>query len=677
MQFDMSKIHWLGVDTGGTFTDFVYFDGQSVRVHKVLSTPSSPERAILQGIQEMRLDTQNLHLVHGSTVATNAVLEAKGVKTVYITNQGFTDVLSIGRQARQQLYNLSPVPRPELIQPEHCLSLNVRVNAQGKELSTLHDAQLEQLLAQLQQISPSSVAVNFLFSFLNSQHEQQLKTFLKKKLPELFISCSSDVLAEYREYERGMATALNAYVGPLMQGYLNRLGKALQSFVEHQQQAAVLSVMQSSGGTISAEQAGQHAVSLLLSGPAGGLKGAQYIASLSGQQQLMSFDMGGTSTDVALMDGNIRLTSEGMIGDYPVAVPMVDMHTIGAGGGSIAFVDSGGLLNVGPKSAGASPGPACYGAGGKDATVTDANLILGRLRSDGFLGKGMSLDIAAAQQAMQSIADTLQLTLEQAAEGVIRIANEHMARALRTISVQRGFDPQNFTLISFGGAGGLHVCALADALSMKRALVPVYGGVLSALGMLVSPPGRELSVSAIQLLSSLEIDGLSQMFAELEVKGVAEMQAELAGDLPRLQRSLDLRYQGQSFTLNIAINDGEEITIQSLQQQFHQLHRQTYGHELQLPVELVNIRLSLRGMASPFSLPEVQSQNVEMNSASSIECYGYPEGVQLYQREQLQAGQLIEGPALVLEKVSTTLIDRNWNCRVDAVGNLQLTREAD
>ena len=674
--------HWLGVDTGGTFTDFVYYDGENVRIHKVLSTPQSPEKAILQGIAEMQLSTQGLHLIHGSTVATNAVLEGKGVNTVYVTNTGFADVLTIGRQARRELYNLMPRPRTPLIPKSYCLEINTRLTAKGELLQPLVAEDIDKLLQQIKRLKPDAVAINLLFSFLDAQQEKTLKQAIEKILPEEsdrtpFVCCSSDVLPEYKEYERGMATVLNAYVGPLMQGYLNQLSKDLE--VGTAQHAASLSVLQSSGGTIDAAQAGKNAVKLLLSGPAGGLKGAQYVAALSGESNLLSFDMGGTSTDVALIEGEIKLSSEASIADYPVAVPMVDMHTIGAGGGSIATVDAGGLLNVGPQSAGANPGPACYGKGGEQPTVTDANLILGRLPADGFLGKGMPLDISAARQAMQKVAVPLGLTIEEAALGVIRIANEHMVRALRTISVQRGHDPEDFVLTCFGGAGGLHVCALADTLRMRQAIVPVYGGVLSALGMLVAQPTRELSASLIQELLNSELSQLEQKFTELEQQGVAELRNEVSDTALSTQRSMDLRYKGQSFTLNLPWSGCASAELDELQQAFNKLHKSTYGHELNMPVELVNIRVSIKGARPPFELPKIMSEAVsECENIQSdpllINCFGFTQPVPLYQREKLQAGQTIKGPALILEKVSTTLLDTHWSCAVDDWGNLLLKR---
>jgi len=657
------RTHWLGVDTGGTFTDFVYFNGKTIRIHKVLSTPDAPERAILQGINALQISLDDLQLIHGSTVATNAVLEGRGVKTLYITNTGFADVLTIGRQARRELYNLMPEPRAPLIAADYCIEINTRLAASGELLQPIIQADIDVLLNKIDVLKPQAVAINLLFSFLDNRQELEIKKHITQRFKNLFVSCSSDVLGEYKEYERGMATALNAYVGPLMQGYLKRLNQQLTEKVN-------LSVLQSSGGTVSAQQAANQAVNLLLSGPAGGLKGAQYVAGLSGEARLLSFDMGGTSTDVALIEGEIKLTSEGKIGDYPVAVPMVDMHTIGAGGGSIAYVDKGGLLNVGPASAGANPGPACYALGGTQATVTDANLVLGRLQANAFLGEGLQLDLIAAKNAVKKIALQINATLEEAAQGIVRLANEHMVRALQTISVQRGFDPQNFSLICFGGAGGLHVCALADALKMQRAIVPIYGGVLSALGMLVAQPSRELSHSCIQNLLNSDTQQLENLFLDLEGHGINDMQHEI-NIKPFAKRSVDLRYKGQSFTLNI-VWDG---ALENIEQAFHRVHKKTYGHKLEMPVELVNLRVSLKGEKPPFELPILNNENKELDEIKNINAYGFDSALEVYQRVSLLSDQKIIGPALIVEKVSTTFIDMGWCVLVDSWGNLLLTKK--
>jgi N-methylhydantoinase A len=649
----------LGVDTGGTFTDFVLFDGECLRVHKVLSTPEAPERAILQGIAELGLDSGDLQVIHGSTVATNAVLERKGVRTAYITNRGLGDVLTIGRQARRELYNLQPPPEPPPVPRELCWEVDARTGADGKPVAALTEADRAALLALLEQHQPEAVAINLLFSWLDDRDERAIESWLPARL---FVARSSAVLPEYREYERGIATWLNAWVGPRVAGYLARLGRALAP--------APVAVMQSSGGTVRADLAGQRAVHLLLSGPAGGLMGARHVGQQAGYARLLTFDMGGTSTDVALIDGEIRLTAEGHIGCWPVAVPMVDMHTIGAGGGSIAQLDAGGVLQVGPESAGAAPGPACYGQGGRQATVTDANLVLGRLLPDVFLGGAMTLDTAAAHTAIRSLAAQMGMTVQATAEGVIAIANDHMAQALRVISVQRGIDPRNFVLTSFGGAGGLHVCALAEALGLRAALVPVQAGVLSALGMLVAPPARHLSHTLTGLLDGFTDARLELQLQELAAQGSAALQAEgiVASDI-RIAHRLDLRYRGQSSTLELPWQ-GISAGIAA----FEQLHEQRYGHRLALPVELVTLRCSLQGPPLAINLPGL-GRTGPSSPQRTATVAGYAQPVPVYGRDELGAGQHIDGPALITETVATTWLAQGWHCVVDRVGNLLLERE--
>ena len=583
----LSRVNFLGVDTGGTFTDFVLFDGEHLRIHKVLSTPDAPERAILQGIRDLGLPDAGLRLVHGSTVATNAVLEGKGVRTLFVTNRGFRDLLSIGRQARAELYNLQPQVLPPPVPEELCVETGGRRDAAGEPIDPLSGADLEELLHQVREKGPRAVAVNLLFSWKDGSDERRIRDALPD---DLFVSISSEVLPEIREYERGIATWLNAWVGPLVEGYVRRLHAAMPR--------ASLSIIQSSGDTIDAAQAGQQAVRMLLSGPAGGLVGATWLGSLSGHDRLLTFDMGGTSTDVSLIDGEPQLTSEGRIGRWPVAVSMVDMHTIGAGGGSIARMDTGGMLQVGPESAGADPGPACYGQGGTEVTVSDANLVLGRLRPGAFLGGRMQLDVTAAQTAMRRLARAMDCTDIEAAEGVIRVANEHMAAALRMISVERGVDPKSYRLVSFGGAGGLHVCALAEALGMQRAMVPVHAGVLSALGMLATRPGRELSHTWQGELAQRDERDLERAFKKLEENAVAELLKEgIERERLTADYALDLRYRGQSNTLRIPWQG-----IAASESAFHALHEQRYGHRLDVPVEMLNLRMKARKKKQPVQL---------------------------------------------------------------------------
>ncbi len=650
----------LGVDTGGTFTDFVCFDSGRVRTHKVLSTPDAPERAILQGIRALGLEAKAFHLVHGSTVATNAALEGKGVRTVYITNHGLADVLTIGRQARDALYQLQPRPQPPPVPAELCLETGGRLGADGSVVEPLDEAECTALAGRVTALQPQAVAINLLFSWRDDRFEQMIRRALPD---ELFVACSSEVLPEIREYERGMATWLNAWLGPKVQGYLQRLQQAVQPAPVH--------VMQSSGLTIRADHAAQRAVNLLLSGPAGGLMGARHVAARHGITRLLTFDMGGTSTDVALIDGQINLTSQGHIGRYPVAVPMVDMHTIGAGGGSIARVDDGGMLAVGPESAGADPGPACYGHGGRHATVTDANLLLGRLRPNAFLGGDMSLDREAAQQVMLALARQMGVSPQQAAHGVIDLANEHMVQALRVISVQRGIDPAGFTLTAFGGAGGLHVCALADALGMHQAMVPAGAGVLSALGMLVAPRGRQMSHTLSGLLGEQDEASLPAAFRRLADQGLAELQEEgVPLEAVNCGYSLDLRYAGQSFSLTIQFD-----TVAGATEAFHEAHRRRFGHRLDVPVEVVNLRVALSAAGEQPWLQD--SELVESGKPlESADLAGFSGAVPVWRPTGLVCGQTYDGPLLVVDDVATVLVEPGWVVRKEADSSLLLTKKS-
>lgn len=668
---------YLGVDTGGTFTDFVLIRDNRFHTHKVLSTPHAPEQAILTGLKDLGLNTlpdnTYLYIVHGSTVATNAVLEEKGVATVFISNRGFKDMLSIGRQARRELYNLQPENYSQPVSSDYCLETGGRLSAEGEILESLTDQDLAELIQQVNILKPQALAINLLFSYLDERFEKQIEQALKTAETDstspLFISRSSNILPEYKEYERGMTTWLNAYVGPLVQGYLERLQKGIGS--------AQLSVMQSSGNTIAAEHAGAQAVHMLLSGPAGGLAAAQYLGQLTNHTRMLTFDMGGTSTDVALIEGDIQLSNESRIADYPVAIPMVDMHTIGAGGGSVATIDEGGLLQVGPQSAGATPGPACYGQGGVQATVTDANLLLGRLLPDAFLGGGMRLDVDAATKAVSSLAIKLNLSCEQTAQGIIKIANEHMANALRVMSVQRGVDPRALTLISFGGAGGLHVCALADALQITTAMVPVYSGVLSALGMLVAPKGRELSRTINCILENTKTvsDNINAVLDNLVQQGTHALTEEsVKQEDIQISSSLDCRYQGQSYTLNAAFNYQHDSAIETCKQDFVERHQLRYGHTLDLPIELVNVRMSLKAQQQAIALEKIKSQSNAL-AYQHNKMVDIGDDVAIYHRGDIAVSQKIMGPALITETTATTFVDSGWQCEMDEFGNLMLLKE--
>lgn len=653
------KMNLLGIDTGGTFTDFVHYDGETLRTHKVLSTPEAPERAILKGVEEMGIDCTGLRVVHGSTIATNAALEGKGARTVYVTNRGLGDVLTIGRQARRELYNLQPQPIPAPVPAGLCLETGGRLSAQGEVLEDLTDPDLEELRHAMERLQPDAVAVNLLFSFLDDRFERRIAAIV----PEgIFVSLSSRVLPEFREYERGITTWLNACLGPRVQGYLARLEKGLAP--------ARISVMRSSGDTCSAAQAGSEAVHLLLSGPAGGLNGARFIGEQAGESRILTFDMGGTSTDVALIDGDIRLTGEGRMGPYPVGVPMVDMHTIGAGGGSIAYVDSGGVLQVGPLSAGASPGPACYGAGGERPTVTDANLVLGHLPATAVLAGGMRLRAEQARQVILKLARDLgTASVEEAARGVIRIANEHMVRALRVISVRKGIDPRDFVLFAFGGAGGMHVCALAEALDMNRAIIPGAAGVLSALGMLTAPSGRQLSRSQGRLLDETDAAAIAAEIEQLRTQGMAALKEEgISEKEVRVEPALDLCYRGQTLSLTLPGSDPEEVAPR-----FHDAHERRFGHRLEQPVELVNVRLSLRTPRRELRMPRAAAGDT-LSAAEYGTVAGIADRVPVYRRDTLPVNRPIDGPVLITDAVASSWIAPGWQVRIDGFGNLQLRR---
>ena len=658
----------LGIDAGGTFTDFICVeigDDVCLRIHKTLSTPKAPEQAILQGIEDLGLSSKirhgNMHVIHGSTVATNAILEGKVAKTVFVTNRGFRDLLQLGRQTRPSLYALEFAPIPPPVPSDLCFETGGRIAADGSILDPLDENEINRLVRKIISLNPESVAINFLFSFLNDKFEKAIEAALKKAKPSLFISRSSSVLPVYKEYERGIATWLNASLEPVMHSYLSRLEKQIGN--------STLQIMQSSGETIAANTAAKGAVNLLLSGPAGGLKAVQYIGNVIGIKKIISFDMGGTSTDVALIDGEVETTIEGRIGPYPVGVPMLDMSTIGAGGGSIAFIDSGGLLRVGPRSAGANPGPACYGIGGREATVTDANLILGRLPENNELAGGIKLNVNKARLAIENLSTTLRLTVEETADGIIRIANEHMSKAIRLISVNRGHDSKEFMLASFGGAGGLHICEIADAMQMKNAMVPAYGGILSAMGMLVANKGRQFTRTVnIVAKNSYEAE-IKTLFAELSNKGRVELVNEgIEHKSLEISYSVDCRYRGQSYTLNV-----EWSALAKCLELFESLHKARYGYSLNEPIEIVNLRVNVFAPGTSFALPKI-SNRTKSNNFGTTTVYGQRGIAKIYQRQDLTIDSVIFGPAIILEYTATTFVEQNWRASIDSLGNILLSR---
>ena len=638
----------VGVDTGGTFTDFVALVDGRLATAKVLSTPDDPSRAILEGLERLGVSDREPALVHGTTVGTNAVLEGEGADVAFVVTEGFADLLTLGRQNRDALYGLDQPRVDPPVPGDRCFEVPARAAPDGTVLARPGEDDLERLAAKVADSGCEAVAVLVLFAW----QAPELETMIREALPgDLAVSLSHEVLPEIREYERGTATWLNASVGPKLAGYLRRLDEGLEG--------GRLAVMQSSGLTIAAGQAAERGVHLLLSGPAGGLAAAAHVGREIGREKLLTFDMGGTSTDVALLDGEPALTRDGRIGRYPVAVPMVDMHTIGAGGGSIVRVDAGGLLQVGPQSAGADPGPVCYGRGGEDLTVTDANLVRGRLPRDTRLGGRHELDFDAAARNMDELAERIGLDRDGAAAGILEIANEHMSKALRVMSAERGVNPRDCVLVSFGGAGGLHVCDLAESLGMREAVVPARSGVLSALGMLVARPGRERTASVLKPVDEVDAGALDEAFAPLESGAREELEAEgVAAEQIEIERYVACRYAGQSATLELDADDPETLSAA-----FHDAHEETFGHRLDLPVELVGVRLRARGAARLEHVPAPDGENEEGGDGE----------VPTWPRMALGSRE-VEGPAIVTDDDATTWVAEGWTARVDEHGHLRLER---
>ena len=637
----------VGVDTGGTFTDFVVRDEAGIRVHKELSTPNNPDIAIMNGLSALGVRLQEILIIHGTTVATNAVLEKKLSKTMYVTNRGFSDLLTIGRQARAELYNLTPPTKPAPVPKSHCVEIGGRINSSGLLVEDVSEQDMTYLEAQVRKLTPEAIAVNLLFSFLRPEIEHALAERLGKYC---FVACSVDVLPDYREYERGIATWLNAALGPKVRNYLENLARSLDY--------SSLTVMQSNGMTCSPEYASNHPVNLLLSGPAGGLIGASHMAKAAGFEKIMTFDMGGTSTDVALIDGQISLTTEGQVGGYPVAIPMVEMHTIGAGGGSIARVDLGGLLQVGPSSAGAVPGPVCYGQGGKSVTVTDANLVMGRLPLETRFPGGMRLDFEKAVEAIEDLAEVLGLSLNGAAQGVLEIVNNLMGQALKEISIERGIDPTDFTLVPFGGSGGLHCCSLAEALSLRAILIPASAGVLSALGMTVAKPGRKLSRSVRKRSEDCSDEILRDIFDDMVNTASAELLQEGHGDGDfNEELSVDVCYFGQSTFLTLPFD-----SLSDLCRLFPRAHERRYGHILDKPIEIVSLRVIVTVEQSSSNLTTTPFLE-DVNEVSDSK---YP----VIARHSIKGA--VRGPTIVLDSTATIFIDNGWTGRLDVAKNLIL-----
>lgn len=650
----------FGIDTGGTFTDFVRVDEAGLAVHKVRSTPADPAQAVLAGIAELG-GAEGAEIVHGSTVATNAVLERKGARTALVATAGFEDVLRIGRQTRRELYNLFVRDRPPLVPSELTFGVAERLAADGTVLVPLDPTAIDRIAARLVGCGVESVAVCFLHSYRNGAHEALARARLAAA--GLTVSASHEVLPEYREFERWSTTVLDAYVTPLMARYLSRLAAALGG--------ARLWIMQSNGGTLSAEAASRRAVQTMLSGPAGGVVGAQAVARLAGFTRLLTFDMGGTSTDVSLVDQAVSVTAEATIGDFPLRLPVIDIHTVGAGGGSIAWVDSGGALRVGPESAGADPGPVCYGQG-TALTVTDANLLLGRLDPASFLGGRMRLDVDRTREAARTFAAPLGTDEVTLADGIVRVANANMERALRVVSVERGIDPRQLTLVAFGGAGGMHACHLAERLDIRTILVPRHAGVLSALGLLMADVARDYSRTLLHPVAGLTLEALEAAFAPLVAQATADLAREgYAGPRAVVTRSLDVRYVGQSYEITVPFGP-------RFRDEFDRRHAQRYGYaDPERPAEVVTLRVQGIGVTVKPTLPRarrLRARPAEPARFTAAWFDGRRLETPVFSWDTLAPGHTGQGPAIIAGTEATTVVAPQFRFRVDAFGNLVLVR---
>jgi N-methylhydantoinase A len=675
----------IGVDIGGTFTDIVALDrdGQ-LALTKVPSTPKD----LLEGVHAAVRSILSItgaepgdieRFIHGTTVATNAILEQKGAVTAILTTEGFEDVLELGRMKRSRMYDLAMDPEvPTFLAPRRRrLGVRERLDARGRVLVPLDEDGVRGAVLALRAQAVQAVAVCYLFSFVNPAHERRTREIIAEVAPEISVSLSSDVDPTFREYERLCVTAFDAYLGPVVKRYLAGLADTLRGLGV----PGVPLIMRSRGGIVSAALAAQQPVTLFLSGPAGGVIGAGFAAERSGVRNFVSLDMGGTSNDVAMVrDGTPLLASEGAIGPYPVRTPMVDVNTIGAGGGSIAWIDAAGGLRVGPRSAGADPGPACYGRGGDDATVTDASVVLGYLNPARFAGGTLALDIAAAERAVAAIGRRLGVDTVTAAAGIHRVVNARMADQIRLVTIKRGYDPRQFSLVVLGGAGPVHGAALAAEMGMAEVLVPEAPGVLAAFGLLAAAIEHHHARTLQAPTDAADLDAVNRCLAELDAAGRGRMREEgVAAEQVRVAYAADMRYVGQAYELEvpIAVPVAHE-RMPAILAAFHAVHERVYGYaRTQQPVEFVNFRaVHTYPLPRPVVTPAARATGA-LDDARLGERRAYFDAfvpTAIYERARLPLGARLAGPAIVEQSDTTTVIPPGVTALVDDAGNLRLRR---
>ena len=667
----------LGADIGGTFTDLVWWDGEALRTAKLPSTPDAPERALLAGMDALGARRPDVLLIHGSTVATNAFLERTGARVVFVTTAGFGDALEIGRQQRSAIYAIRAARPAPLVPAERRVEVHERLDATGAPLVPLDDTEIAGVVAEVAAMRPEAVAICLLHSYANPEHERRLAEALRAVCPFVYASYAID--PAYREYERMSTTAINAYVAPRVAAYVTRLrdqlgGKDAETGEGH----APLRLMGAHGGREPGD-ALERPASMILSGPAGGVVGAAAVARAAGLDDVITLDMGGTSTDVALISGGAPLlTREALLEGLPLRAPMLDLTTIGAGGGSIARFDRGGALRVGPQSAGAQPGPACYGRGGTDFTVTDAHLLLGHLLPEAFLGGRMALDEggarAAAERALAAnpVQGVHMASVEELAAGVLAVANAAMERAIRSVSARKGYDPAAFWLLSFGGAGGLHAAELAWALGMRGVLVPRLAGVLSALGMALADTQAAERESVLTPLETLDEAALEAQLARMEDACRVRLLADgHPVEALRAERAVELRYTGQSYELSLLWRGSRAAA----EEDFHTAHERRYGYaDRSRPIEVVNAAVTARALNPGFALPEAPSFPPTAPLRTVAAWFeGAPHSTVVYRFEALAQGQEIAGPAILAGDYATALVPPGATARIDRHGNALIT----
>lgn len=684
----------IGVDVGGTFTDLVLTDTElkQMTIHKVASTPADPSLAVIQGIKQIceRNSIQPAeirHVFHGTTVATNAALQYKGAKAAMITTAGFRDIIHIGRHQRPQHYSIQqdiPWQSLPLVKRRYRKTVKERLTPpRGDVHEALDPDEVKAVALELKEAGVEAIAICFLFSYLNPAHELQAKEVVKQVCPDIFVTTSHEVSPQYREFERFTTAAMNAFIGPLVRDYVNNLENSLSN----EGVQGELHIMRSNGGVATAQSISENPVSTLMSGLAAGVLGGAWVGKLANRENVITLDIGGTSADIGVVTGgqfSEASARDTYVAGYPIMIPMIDLHTIGAGGGSIAYVDDAGAFKVGPESAGAVPGPAAYNQGGERPTVTDANVVLGRLDKDNFLGGAMALNAEAALDAVQSLADEINLSLLDAAEGTISLLNANMANAIRARTVQKGIDPRQYALIASGGAGPLHGVEVARQLDIPEVIVPPYPGINSAMGLLTTDLKYDAIKTALQLSTNIDFERLQNDFSEMEAQLFAQLERDgIEASAAKYHRYADARYVGQGYELRIDMPAGtiNEQTLDISLKQFHQLHEDEYGHSFpDNPIELVNIRLTGIGPVSKIDTPpEHQGDSLEAaliktdKTAFRMNDKLQEFSTAFYRRDKLPTNQIVNGPAIVLQTDTTTVIPPDCSFSLDSNGMLLIT----